>query len=255
MGTVPRACTGKPKASQASTSRAAPSTTTPDTPCSLAPSARISPQQLLCRSPRLSITMTSPGWLCAMASMPKCARAGTAPAAVILMVTARPTTLVRPQRGVMPATAQRAMPRESSASLKLEVANAFKRSRNWVSNSEAFIMSLFGLQWLIGMERKQGVALSGRWPALASRASFRSPAGSSATRTSHAAAARKGRRVPALAPPRSASAGWPGLAAQGKPDRRAPRGSPDSPRQADQDSSSPPPECRPPDGRDFRAPP
>ena len=129
LGTVPRACTAKPKASQASTSRTAPSTTTPATPLSCAANARISPQQLWCKSPRLSTTITSPGTLAAIASTPKCATAGTAPAAVMRMVTARPITLVRPQRGVMPATAARATPRRSSASLRFDVARAARRGR------------------------------------------------------------------------------------------------------------------------------
>jgi hypothetical protein len=64
--------TGKSYSRASSTSRVEPSTTTPATPRSLAPSDRLPPQPAASMPVRCSMTMTSPGWAPSTAAVLRC---------------------------------------------------------------------------------------------------------------------------------------------------------------------------------------
>ena len=99
MGTTEQ--TGNPTLHQMSTSLVAPSMIWRIRP-SFSQHRRGFHPSSCCSYPRLSMAITSPFWADAIASTPDVST--STPEAVILMVTARPTTFSLPNYGLMPMT-------------------------------------------------------------------------------------------------------------------------------------------------------
>jgi hypothetical protein len=121
--TAPRAKAGKPSNRTSSTSRAAPSITTPAAPRAVAAAVRIPPQQDTSSRPPPAITTTSPGPAVATVAAATCPPGG----GPVSTVRARPASRAPGHSGPSPST-DPVMPSQSSASETRHASSADSRA-------------------------------------------------------------------------------------------------------------------------------
>ena len=126
-GTAARANSGRPRPFASSTSRDAPSITTPATPRVFAAVERMPPQPATSVRPRWSHTMTSPGSDASTAAVPRWRVVVSLPFVFSLNVTARPAIRSVSYSGRMPRTVP-LMPSLSCASETAQVSSWRSRS-------------------------------------------------------------------------------------------------------------------------------